>query len=346
LDGREFPVVGVNCYYLAHCSDAARDDTLAVIKTMGATVVRCLGFLNVKDKPAAGTYFQYHDGETIVINAGPDGLGRFDALIAAAEAQEFRLILPLVNFWKAFGGMQMYLEWLFPGEELAPEEFYRRPQARAAYKKWIGHVVNRYRDSPAIFAWELANEPRCQVAGGRELLLDWAQEIAQFMKSQDPNHLVALGDEGFLRHHNAPNHLYSGEYGVDFEATLGISEIDFGTYHFYPAKKQMNVPLKFASTWIVDHIAAGGRANKPVIMEEYGIAIGDHGVASAIERDAWYAHWLEAVYENDGSGDLLWMVGSHEASVKDFRDEYTVYSGDEVPLAIHAENMRTRAGFE
>ena len=32
---------------------------------------------------------------------------------------------------------------------------------------------------------------------------------------------MALGDEGFLRRDHAQNHLYTGEYGVDFEATLG-----------------------------------------------------------------------------------------------------------------------------
>jgi hypothetical protein len=78
------------------------------------------------------------------------------------------------------------------------------------------------------------------------------------------------GDEGFLRHNDPPNHLYTGEYGVDFEATLGIPEIDFGSDHFYPAHKQMNVLLEFARTWIDDHVAAGQRTNKPAILGEYG----------------------------------------------------------------------------
>jgi mannan endo-1,4-beta-mannosidase len=37
------------------------------------------------------------------------GLERLDALIAAAEEADLRLILPLVNYWKDFGGVPQYL---------------------------------------------------------------------------------------------------------------------------------------------------------------------------------------------------------------------------------------------
>src|SRR5262249_43391659 len=149
---------------------------------------------------------------------------------------------------------------------LPVEDFYRRAEARDAFKNWIAHVLNRtnartgrpYRQSPAILAWELANEPRCAIWGGRELLLDWIGDIARFVKQQDANHLLAVGDEGFFTRRALPwNHLYNGRYGVDCEAILEIPEIDFGTYHFYPAAQAMNVSNDFGSTWIEDHIAAG-----------------------------------------------------------------------------------------
>jgi mannan endo-1,4-beta-mannosidase len=176
------------------------------------------------------------------------------------------------------------------------------------------------------------------------LLLDWIRDMSRFIKDQDENHLVAVGDEGFLRHNHPQNHLYTGEYGVDFEATLGIPDIDFGCYHFYPAVEQMNVPLDFGRTWISDHIAAGRRADKPVILEEYGIKLGDHEVTSSSERDEWYAKWRQTVYESGGAGDLLWMIGSHEASVAGNRDDYTICSAEEIPsLTTHAADIRTRS---
>jgi mannan endo-1,4-beta-mannosidase len=342
MAGEEFLVAGVNCYFLSYCSDDARQDLLTTIKGTGANVIRSWAFLNCKERPASGPSFQYASGGNIIINEGPDGLGRLDGLIEAAEEQEFRLILPLVNYWDDLGGMRTYLDWLFPGQNLDVEEFYGRPEARAAFKNWIGSVLNRvnsrtnraYRDSPAIFAWELANEPRCPIPGGRELLLDWIRDVCGFIKEQDANHLVALGDEGFLRRDHAQNHLYTGEYGVDFEATLGIPEIDFGCYHFYPAFEQMNVPLEFGSAWITDHVEAGRRADKPVLLEEYGIKIGGPDATSSAERDEWYAVWRQTVYEAGGAGDLLWMIGSHEASVAGNYDDYTIYSAEEIPALV------------
>jgi mannan endo-1,4-beta-mannosidase len=50
------------------------------------------------------------------------------------------------------------------------------------------------------------------------------------MYSIDSNHLVALGDEGF---YNRPGQPYpnGGSDGVDFDANLMISSLDFGTLH-------------------------------------------------------------------------------------------------------------------
>lgn len=113
-------------------------------------------------------------GGTIVVNDGPDGLVRLDSLVHAAEQHGYRLILPLINYWDDLGGMRTYLEWLFPGDRLPAEEFYRRPEARSAFKSYVATILNRtnsitgtpYRDSVAILAWELANEPRCPIRAG------------------------------------------------------------------------------------------------------------------------------------------------------------------------------------
>jgi len=367
LDGTAFPVVGINCYFLSFCSDTARKGTLDAIQQTGANVIRTWAFLDSAIKPDQGPVFRYGSDGNLVVNEGPDGLPLLDSLIHMAEEYGFRLILPLVNYWADFGGMQMHVEYLCPDEALptggdvnagARAEFYRCPKAQASFKGWIQYLLNRpnsitgtlYKDSPAILAWELANEPRCEIPGGRELLLDWVREMSQYVKEQDSNHLLALGDEGFFTRENPPNYLYSGQQGVDFDATLAIPEIDFGTYHFYPEPKEMNVPLAFGSTWIADHIASGQRANKPVVMEEYGALIEDpqqtdgKTVASVEERNRWYAGWQQTICDSGGAGDLLWMMGSHETEVAGDDDGYTVYSAVDIPsLAAHAAAMSNRA---
>jgi mannan endo-1,4-beta-mannosidase len=297
---------------------------------MGANTIRAWAFLEAELPSAAGgVAFQYFEDSAIRINHGPHGLERLDALIAAAEEFNIGLILPLVNYWSDFGGMATYLRWLgFSGDVTA---FYTLPAARCAYRAWVEHVLTRrnsitghlYSDEPGILAWELANEPRCQISGGREILLDWAAEMGALVKQLDPNHLLALGDEGFF-YRKGPGHLYDGTYGVDFEAILALDEIDFGTYHFYPQQWGLSRKLEFGEQWTADHIAAGRRLNKPVVLEEYGLKIDGRDVRSAPERDGWLSRWREAALATGGGGSLLWMLGCDAPDTSGYCDEYTI----------------------
>jgi mannan endo-1,4-beta-mannosidase len=313
LDGQVFPVRGVNCYFLGYCSDAPRRALLETASRMGATAVRSWAFL---DGAHNGVAFQELSGGRIVQNPGPDGLERLDALIAAAEEFDLRLVLPFVNYWKDFGGIPRYLEWL--GIAGGPDAFYRHPSARAAYKAWVEALLTRrntrtgrlYAEEPAVMAWELANEPRCEIPGGRDLLLDWIGEMSAFVKSLDRNHLLAVGDEG-----------YHDSHGVDGEAILDFGDIDFGTYHWYPA--HMGHPPSFGETWIRDHIRAGERANKPMLLAEYGLE-------TPAERKHWYSRWAESVAAAGGAGHLLWMLGSAAPEVAGFHDRFTIYRPHEL----------------
>jgi mannan endo-1,4-beta-mannosidase len=303
VGNRPFPAVGVNCYFLARCSELSRRAAMTVAKQMGANVIRTWAFPD--------TNFE-----------------QLDALIQAAEDLDLRLILPLINYWPDFGGMPACLESLDIKEGVA--EFYRSTDARFAYRNWVERVLTRYSEEPSIMAWELANEPRCETKGGRNLLLDWAAEMSCFVKQLDANHLLALGDEGF----------FGGSHGVDCEAILALGEIDFGTYHFYPQNWGYAAQLDFADKWIADHIAAGAQANKPVLLEEYGLKVSGPSVRSPAERDEWFARWLGSVQEMGGAGDLLWMLGGSEADTAGYRDEYTILTAAEVPaIANHAEQM-------
>ncbi len=293
---------------------------------MGANAIRAWAFLDAEALPA----FQYFENGVICIDDGPQGLERLDSLIAAAEEFDLGLILPLVNYCPDFGGMPMYLNWL--GISGAVPKFYSSPEARRAYRTWVEHVLTRrntitgrlYSEEPAILAWELANEPRCEIRGGRELLLNWVSEMSAFVKQLDRNHLLALGDEGFF-HRKGRGHLYDGTYGVDFEAVLALDQIDFGTYHFYPQQWGLSRNLEFAGQWIADHIAAGNRANKPVVLEEYGVKIDGLTVCSPGERDQWVDKCRASVQELGGGGALLWMLGCDEPDTSGYCDDYTIY---------------------
>ena len=74
-----------------------------------------------------------------------------------------------------------------------------------AYKNYISYILNRrntitgvlYKDDPIIFALELANEPRTTDNYEYKLglkpgstVLAWVYEIAAYVKSISPNHMV------------------------------------------------------------------------------------------------------------------------------------------------------------
>src|SRR4051812_39781665 len=101
-------------------------------------------------------------------------------------------------------------------------------------------MVSRYAKSPAVFAWELANEPRCGADGTRNLprsancttetLTSWADEMSTYIKSLDANHMVTTGTEGGFNR-KSDDGFYAGADGGDFEKEIALKNIDFNTFH-------------------------------------------------------------------------------------------------------------------
>ena len=346
VGGSSLPVVGANCYYLAYASPRMRGDVLAIANQLGLNTIRSLAFLDCKAAPSGtvpedawrGVYFQCWDPDKSCprLNEGADGLERLDHLIADAEAAGIRLILPLVNHWPDFGGMDRYVEWFQAGSR---DQFYRDARVRAAYQSYMQQLLTRrntvtgrvYNQEPAILAWELANEPRCETRDGREVLLGWIRDMSRWVKQQDPNHLLSVGDEGQFA--SGSGHLYDGRYGVDCEAFLQVPDIDFGTFHMYPEAWNQPDPVQFGIQWIEQHLSAGRKAGKPMLLEEYGMTVGADGQSSILTRNFVYRYWLQAVSSERGAGDLAWMI----ASVDDLTDKlypdydhFTFYSVSEV----------------
>ena len=325
---------GVNCYFLGFCSELSRRQTLTAAKELGATTVRSWAFLDIEHRTPGAPAFQHFSGGQICFDDGPDGLERLDALIAAAEEMNLHLILPFVNHWNDFGGMPLYLKCLRISGNIA--EFYRSSAARGAYQAWVEHLLTRrntrtgrfYYQEPAVMAWELANEPRCDGTHGDDLLR-WIDDMSRFVKSLDSNHLLAAGDEGFFRKLSR-SHLYNGTHGVDFNAILEMPAIDFGTYHMYPQYWGRPDYLDFAAEWISSHISASQLANKPVLLEEFGLK-NDKVMTTVGSRDNIYSRWLQQTYDEGGAGALLWMLGNPEGDTEGFRDPFTIVSVDELP---------------
>ncbi|OCB85775.1 CEL4a mannanase [Sanghuangporus baumii] len=324
LDGEDFIAAGTNAYWLAQESDADIDIALSDIANAGLTVVRTWGFNDVTSPQNYGAYYQLWSDGVATFNTGDYGISRFDAVVASAEAHGLKLIVALTNNWSDYGGMDVYVSQLSPGG--THDTFYTDGTIIAAYKNYIDNFVGRYADNSTIMAWELANEPRCSGSTGSassacdtsgSTIRAWASEISSYIKSIDSNHLVALGDEGWFEVANPPTYPYAPGVGVNFTDNLSIETLDFGTFHSYPESwGQSANETAWGVQWIADHAAAQAAANKPVILEEFGV------MTNQVDT---YTQWWDEVFSSGLTGDLIWQAGSQLSTGPSPDDGFAVY---------------------
>lgn len=310
LEGKEFPVAGANNYYLTFGSEKEVRAVLDDAVEMGANVIRTfiqpvIGSLDSKTVPTIwdwkkravsadlgvhGTYMLYWDpvAGKPAMNDGVNGLGKLDFLLNEARKRNLKLIIAFLDFWSYTGGAHQVSAWY--GSDNAPEFFGKDPRARAAYKAWVQHVVERtnqitgvpYRDDPTIMAWQLMNEPDLKPPS---VLFDWIKEMSSFVKSLDPHHLLSTG------HANLYDHF----------SDMDIDEIDFGTWHAYPI--HWGVSPSTINERIPEFCAKARAANKPILLEEFGYARSNPGYENV------YRQWLKSVHDNaDCAGWLVWVL--------------------------------------
>ncbi|KAK1977014.1 mannan endo-1,4-beta-mannosidase C [Colletotrichum cereale] len=350
LDGEDFNFAGSNAYYFPFNNNQADVEAgLTAAKAAGLKVFRTWGFndKNATYDPAglpryggegAGdteVVFQRWSGDgTSVIDVGP-----FDKVVAAAEKVGVKLVVALTNNWADYGGMDVYTVNL--GGKYH-DDFYHVPAIKDAFKRYVTALVTRHRDSPAIMAWELANEPRCGADAVRNLprsadcdparLAAWIAEMSAHVKSLDPHHLVTWGGEGgFDRSALDPDWAYNGADGGDFDRDIALPDVDFGVFHSYPDWWAKTVD--WTDTWIRDHAAAGRRAGKPVVHEEYGWLTPDKrleytGRVDDTPRVDVLGRW-QAIALEEGLPDMYWQFGYSGYSYgRNHDDGFTIYLDD------------------
>lgn len=234
VNGSALKVVGTNAYWLhALNTDEDIDNTLASIAAVGIKVVRTWAFNDVNVIPQNGTWFQLVANGTTSVNTGPNGLQKLDTVVRLAEKHGILLHMALTNNWNPlplvdgpdgftrrdvtkgtnnkfprntlsndYGGMDVYIrEFNAPRKH---DQFYVNETLINAFKNYTTQIVSRYVNSPAIFAWEIANDPRCNSTlpaastCTTTTVTNWHSTIAQHVKSVDPNHLVSSGNQGFF----------------------------------------------------------------------------------------------------------------------------------------------------
>lgn len=170
IDGESKYFAGTNCYWCGFLTeDEDVDSVFSHMADAGFKIVRVWGFNDVNTVPSSGTvYYQYLSANGSTINTGADGLERLDAVVASAEKYGLKLIINFVNNWTDYGGIAAYVA-AFGGSVTS---WFTDSASQAQYQTYIKAVVSRYQTSTAVFAWELANEPRCSGCDTYVYLID------------------------------------------------------------------------------------------------------------------------------------------------------------------------------
>ncbi|KZM18674.1 Mannan endo-1,4-beta-mannosidase [Ascochyta rabiei] len=281
VDGLKFNIDGVTKYYAGTNSYwipfLTNDNDVNVI--MGHLATSKQNILRVNDVtsiPSSGTvYFQSFSGSTATINTGANGLQRLDAVVKAAEKNGIKLIINFVNNWTDYGGMAAYFSACGVSSNA---QWYQSTKCQAMYQAYVEAVVSRYRTSTAVFA------------------------SSNYVRSLDSDHMIAIGDEGFGLTGDGSYPYQFGE-GLDFAANLALPNVSFGTFHLYP--ESWGTTNDWGSAWITAHGAACEKANKPCLLEEYGVEVAaDH---CPVESE-WQATSL-GLKDAGMAADLFWQLG-------------------------------------
>ena len=349
-DGVPFYFAGCNSYDMFTLGDGSSKDSnedienkymykdqidsrMQQMEDNGVTVLRTWGFSNETWHGFELAPGEYNEAEFML----------FDYIMYSAQEHNIRVIITLENYWEAYGGIDKKLSWagLTGGSHANRAQYFSNETCKQWYKDYAKHFAERtnyftgvqYKDDPTIFAWDLMNEPRYQDAGEDSTgltLRAWVDEMGEYIKSVDPNHMVYAGLEG-----HGLKYGFGGDEGNPFVYIQQSPYIDFCSAHPYPDEHWANMTPEDTKTtmlqWIADSHEVVG---KPFVVTEFNV----HSSLSAEEYEAYWKAVFDTIEEQDAAGGLFWEFNDRKLS------EFTVMDGDPILtyFKAHAERMQNQ----
>ena len=182
---------------------------------------------------------------------------RLDTLIHLAAEAGFRLIVTLNDL-----------------PDLGPYPLYTAPAHTQAQ---TGYIVSRYRDEPAIMAWDLRNEGDIDYRERfeRTQVLAWLAQTSAEVRARAPNHLITAG---WLQDANAT-----------------APHVDFVSFHHYRSPAELEGRIA----------ALRARSDKPLLLGEVGYS----ALGRSEEEQAALLDQAIAAAESHGlAGWLVWTA--------------------------------------
>ncbi len=336
LNGENYFFAGGNAYYLWFRPNSVVDEVLEDMKAMNITVVRTWGFCDGStcDTQTGGYAFQTSAGvyKTATFQ-------KFDYVINKSRSLGIRLVIPLVNNWNEWGGMQQYVDWSPTAS--SHDQFFNDSNSKQYYKDYVSYFLNwqnsitglKYKDDPTILGWELANEARAQSNTTGILVKEWYDEMSTYVRSIDNNHLITTGEEGWWGS--------EGE-GTNFTKNCLLGNISYCSYHYLGdqwGSWGAGWTYSQSRAWITGHINMSHNSSirKPAVVGE--LAKNESG------RDGNFTAWYNSIETLNGNGDIFWHLLYDEQS----GDTYALYYPENASTADiitkHANTTNDKANI-
>lgn len=300
------PYFGVNYWYGGFaCADSVKglrrvQKELNFLKKNGVTTLRVM-----ISAEGGSDQYQYQINpsiQPIPRKYNEQILRGFDRFLVEVEKRKLKVVFVLSNNWEWSGGFGQYVEWSHPQIPPLPKtpqwdwdkycefvgSFYSDTIAMNWYWDYVHFILQRtnsidgkkYTEHTAIFAWQLANEPRPMRPEQGENYVEWIRKTAKLIRNLDTNHLISIGVEGRIGLMN----------NMDFfERIHRIPNIDYATIHIWPktwnwyqgpsSEVFSSDCIEQITKYISEHAETCKRIGIPLVIEEFGL-----------ERDADYSY--------------------------------------------------------
>lgn len=325
LGGRPFRFVGANVSVMYRDDDRARmPETLARASRAGIRVVRVwtsgeggpndIGpMADFADWPRTHP-FRWSPGQW-----NEEAFVHLDKVIAESARNNLKVQLCLANWWRDTGGVTQYLRWAgiadaaddkFPFGINAERAmlFYTNEETRRLYREHMEKLATRrntvtgtlYRDDPNIFGWELINEGQTVTSRWAERRA-WIAEMSAYLKSLDPNHIVAPGDWGYR----------TAAERREWLADHALPNIDYCDVHIYPRPDSDSfVDSPAALRGFIDNRAAASFSiNKPLVFGEFGMGVEGYNGFPQLD---WFRAFFEGNVRAGAGGAMFWILTPDE----------------------------------
>jgi mannan endo-1,4-beta-mannosidase len=352
IDGKPFRFVGANVSVMYRDDDREKmAETLKQAAQAGIKVVRVwasgeggpgeIGPLaDFADWPRTHP-FRWAPGKW-----NEDEFVHLDKVIAEAARNKLLVQLCLANWWRDTGGVTQYLRWAGINDAadenyrfgINPERamlFYSNEEARRLYREHLEKLAMRrntvtgvlYRDDPTIFGWELMNEAQAITSRWQERRA-WIAEMSRYLKSLDPNHLIAPGDWGYRTAAERREWLRDHQ----------LATIDYCDVHNYPRTDldSFVTSPQALKEFIDNRAAAAFSLRKPLVFGEFGIGVDGYNGFSEVD---WYRAFFTGNASAGTSGAMFWII------TPDSNRGYSVTYSTDRDKAVFAEITRASQMF-